>query len=123
MWRAVGIFAFAGLLLADVCANGETFPYTVTVRTERAQVRCGPGDDFYRTSTLANGQTAEVWRHDPAGWLAIRPPVESHSLVAARHVRALSSSGMAEVVDDEAVAWVGAEDAEISALLWQVRLK
>ncbi len=67
-------------------AAEEPFPYVVHVTDEGVPLRSGPGDEYYETSRLSAGAAVEVWRHAPGGWLAVRPPRGSFSLVAAADV-------------------------------------
>ena len=66
------------------------------IATPRAQVRSGPGEKFYPTDTLTSGETVEVYREEADGWLAIRPPERSFSLVLERQLK-LRDDGLAEV--------------------------
>jgi len=100
-----------------------TFPYTVQVAADEVEVRCGPGWDYYATQRLSRGTRVEVYRHDPGGWLAIRPPEGSFSWVTARHVQATATRGVAEIILDGAVAWVGSATTNVPQHKWQVRLK
>jgi hypothetical protein len=65
----------------------------------------------------------EVYRHEPGGWLAIRPPQGSFSWVSARQANVKDSPQVAEVAVDGAVAWVGSTESGIHQLKWQVRLQ
>ncbi len=64
----------------------ERFPYSAFVATDEASVRSGPSETFYPVLALRHGDAVEVWRHDPAGWCAIRPPEGSFSWVAAEFI-------------------------------------
>ena len=66
--------------------SAERFPYSAFVATDEASVRSGPSETFYPVLTLRHGDAVEVWRHDPAGWCAIRPPEGSFSWVAAEFI-------------------------------------
>ena len=66
--------------------SAERFPYSAFVATDEASVRSGPSESFYPVLTLRHGDAVEVWRHDPAGWCAIRPPEGSFSWVAAEFI-------------------------------------
>jgi uncharacterized protein YgiM (DUF1202 family) len=92
------------------------------VRADLADVRSGPGKKYYATAQLAQGTPIEVYRDDPGGWLAIRPPEGSFSWVLARQLRMTNQPNLAEVIDQGAVAWVGAAAAERLDHKWQVRL-
>jgi hypothetical protein len=63
-----------------------------------------------------------VYRHDPGGWLAIRPPQGSFSWITARHLKATPDRGVSEVLFDGAVAWVGGVQQDPVQYKWQVRL-
>jgi hypothetical protein len=99
-------------LAVHVCAAGargeSPFPYLAYVAGEQAPLFSGPGQDYYETSHVAQGSAVEVWRSAPEGWLAIRPPRGSYSLVAATDVR-VRPDRVAEVVRPEAPCRVGSE--------------
>lgn len=88
-----------------------------------ALVRCGPGTSFYVTSRLAEGEEIEVWQTQDDGWLAIRPPESSFSLVSARDVRRIPHTDMAIVQGKDVVAWVGSSQGNRGDYKWQVRLQ
>ncbi len=48
---------------------------------QAAPVYSGPGDDYYATQKLPESTECEVYEELRAGWLAIRPPAGSYSLV------------------------------------------
>ena len=52
------------------------------ITADDVYVRSGPGENYYPTDKLKAGQEVEVYRHDPGGWYAIRPPKGSFSWVA-----------------------------------------
>lgn len=82
-----------------------------------------PSDDAYAT-VMAGPQTQlEVWRHDPNGWLAIRPPDGSFSLVDAKHMKATNDPDVFTVSTDRAKAWVGTQIDEEHTPISQVRMK
>ncbi|MEM9658468.1 MAG: hypothetical protein AAF961_08915, partial [Planctomycetota bacterium] len=82
------------------------FPYVAYVVSGDTPVRSGPGSDHYATLKLPPGYAVEVYRHDVGGWCAIRPPSESFSLVAMRHLQLIDEQ-LAEVIADGAVSRVG----------------
>ena len=43
----------------------------------------GPGKNYYPTDKLHKGEKVEIYRHDPGGWCAIKPPRQSFSWVSA----------------------------------------
>ena len=74
--------------LAPVPASGEqTFPYTAYVTADDVYVRSGPGQSYYPTDKLKPGQQVEVYRHDPGGWYAIKPPEGSFTWVSGRYLK------------------------------------
>ena len=72
---------------ASARAEKPTFPYAATVQTDGAEVRSGPGQNYYTTSKLRRNQSVQVHRHDPGGWWMIAPPEGSFSWIVADAVR------------------------------------
>jgi uncharacterized protein YgiM (DUF1202 family) len=89
-----GSYLLAIFTAATVAA--ELDPYEARVIVARAQVRSGPGEQFYPSDTLAESETVEVYREHAGGWLAIRPPKNSFSWVCGRYLK-LRDNGLAEV--------------------------
>ena len=81
-------------------------PETARIGAAAAAVRSGPGIAHYLTDTLPEGTTVEVYRRQPDGWCAIRPPADSFSWVFAQHLR-LVGDGLAETVTDDVASRVG----------------
>ena len=98
----------------------QTFPYTAYVTADDVFVRSGPGENYYATDKLKAGTPVEVYRHDPGGWYAIRPPKESFSWVSSRHLR-LESSNLATVTDERVASRVGSRLSDVRDII-QVRL-
>ena len=112
----------AGALLLDTqAAFGDGFPYVAYVNSSDVYVRSGPGRDYYPTDKMQKGEQVEVYRHDPGGWLAIRPPRESYSWVSVRHLD-LGEGNLAVVNSDRVVARVGSEFSDVRDVI-QVRLE
>lgn len=112
------------LLLAmssRMAGAADDFPYTATITAGEVYVRSGPGKDYYPTDKLKKGQKVEVYRHDPGGWCAIRPPKESFSWVSARQLELLGD-GLARAKGDRVVSRVGSAFSDIRDVI-QVRLK
>ncbi len=86
-------------------------------------MRCGPGWDYYCTQQLVRGTQVEVYRHEPDGWLAIRPPGGSFSWLPARQVERAADRRVGKVLIDGAVAWVGSDVGSVTQHKWQVRLE
>jgi len=106
-------------LLAPV-AMAEEFPYRAVIDADDVYVRSGPGASYYPTDKLKAGQVVEVWRHDPGGWLAIRPPKGSFSWVSARFLEP-AVDGLAVCTHDRIAARVGSRFSSIRDVI-QVRL-
>lgn len=102
-------------------ARADDFPYIAYINSDDVYVRSGPGRDYYPTTKLAKGKPIEVYRHDPGGWLAIRPPAGSYSWVSARHLDPTESE-LAVVNSDRVVARVGSEFSDVRDVI-QVRLE
>lgn len=101
--RLIGGLAFLLALTLAVRAEPLTGEVVVTTRT---QVRSGPSEAFYATSTLDPGDRVTVvtdkdvpWltsKPVPAGWLAIKPPRGSFSWVNKRFLTVTSSGATVE---------------------------
>jgi uncharacterized protein YgiM (DUF1202 family) len=111
---AVGAFGLAST------SRGDEFPYGATVNSPDVFVRSGPGKNYYPTDKLSEGERVEVYRLDPGGWCAIRPPKKSFSWVAARQLDPISDD-LALVNGDRVVARVGSTLSSVRDVI-QVRL-
>lgn len=111
MLCATGLWV-ALLTMSSPLAAETTFPYQATISGSDVYVRSGPGKNYYPTDKLQRGTVVEVYRHDPGGWSAIRPPADAFSWVAGEHLR-LGDDDIAEVVSDEAVAFVGSRFRDV----------
>ncbi len=121
MLRTV-LVPLAGLLTVSAAlAQTPRVPYLATVQEKQAYVRSGPGQHYYPTGLLKQGAVVEVYRHDPGGWLAIRPPVGSFSWVRAEAVR-LVDVDVGEIIRDGELARIGSTLSP-TRQLWQVKLR
>ena len=93
-------------------AGRQSFPYTAYVTDDNVYYRSGPGETYYPTGKLQAGDKVDVYRHDPGGWYAIRPPEGSFSWVSGRYVK-LGDDGLAEVTGDRVAARVGSQFSDI----------
>jgi SH3-like domain-containing protein len=118
-WRWIWTLGLAIGACAGSVAAAE-LPYYAYVTSDDVYVRSGPGRNYYPTDKLRKGQRVEVYRHDPGGWLAIRPPRSSFAWVAKRHLD-LGSESLATVNTDRAVARVGSAFSDARDVI-QVRL-
>lgn len=98
--------------LASFAQAETTFPYQAAINGSDVYVRSGPGKNYYPTDKLQRGTLVEVYRHDPGGWVAIRPPHDSFSWIAGEHLR-LSDDDIAEIVSEKAVAYVGSRFRDV----------
>jgi len=103
--------------------KAPAFPFTAIVLNDGATVHCGPGgkDSFYPTHSLKQGDVVEVWRQDPGGWCAIRPPEQSFSLVPESAVKLLLDD-IGQIISP-VPAFVGTKLGPVQTPQWQVRLK
>ena len=97
-----------------------TFPYKAYITADDVYVRSGPGENYYPTDKLKAGTEVEVYRHDPGGWFAIRPPKDSFSWVSSRHLQ-LDGNNLATVTDERVAARVGSRMSDTRDVI-QVRL-
>ena len=97
-----GSFNFSLPLLAQ----SPQFPYKAQVIKQNAYARSGPGFEYYPTDLLPPGQMVEVYRHDPGGWCAIRPPEGSFSWVLARQIE-ITPDGLGRAKEDQVPVVVG----------------
>lgn len=117
--RMASLFVIASLLYCKVAADEPT-PYVAYVVSDEVYVRSGPGKNYYPTLKLARGDCVEVYRHDPGGWFAIRPPDGSFSWVAGEFVKP-GEDGLGVIIGDRVVARVGSAFSDIRDVI-QVRL-
>ena len=96
------------------------FPYRAAITTDDTYIRSGPGQSYYPTDKLKAGQEVEVYRHDPGGWYAIRPPQGSFSLISGRYLE-IKGDSLAVVTDEQVAARVGSRFSDIRDVI-QVRL-
>lgn len=118
---------WSGLCIALVAvascglARADDLPYTAYVNSDDVYVRSGPGRNYYPTDKLNKGDTVEVYRHDPGGWLAIRPTPGSFAWVSQRHLDP-QRDGLAMVNSDRVVSRVGSKFSDVRDVI-QVRLE
>ncbi len=120
---SVGLYMAFCACCASIATAEESFPYVGYIDADSAAVHGGPGTDFYATDRLERGSKLEVYRHDPGGWLAVRPPAGSFSWVAAGQLRMTNNEGIAEVAGIDVAAWIGSRVGDVRELRWQVRLE
>lgn len=87
MTAALVFFVLTGIGTAWLSAEETQFPYKAYVTADEVYVRSGPGRNYYPTKKLTKGAEVEVYRHDPGGWCAIRPPKGSFTWVSGRYLK------------------------------------
>lgn len=120
---ALQYWYMAAVALLPAMAFGEDAisPYVAYVSPAKATLRSGPGESFYATENLSRGFQVEIYAHENE-FAAIRPPKSSFSWTPAADVRVVSA-GIAEVIEDGAVAWVGSSVDQPAEPRYQVELR
>ena len=121
MSRGRSALAFLILAACAASAHGGEFPYRARVNAPQVDARSGPGDGFYATDPLGEGETVDVYREDPGGWCAIKPPKTSYSLVPVTRIEKLED-GVGRAVDDSVAVHVGSNQSPSRDII-QVRLR
>ena len=98
-------------------------PKIRSVHTNKANVRSGPAEKYYATSTLPNGTTVDVYMETSDGWSGIRPPAGSHDWIPSNIAYLLPGGKSAEIIEDKSPAWVGSELSDVSEFMWQMELR
>lgn len=114
------LIALATVLVPAAAVQADEFPYVAFVNADEVNVRSGPGDNYYPVMKLNRGHRVEVYRHDPGGWYAIRPPAKSYSWVLAEFIKP-GEGNIGTVVGDRVVARVGSSMSDVRDVI-QVRL-
>jgi hypothetical protein len=116
------ICVFVGLSTARAVADASVVvPLAAKVVTAGAAVHSGPGDSYYLTDTLPEGESVEVYRRRDDGWCAIRPPADSFSWVFASNLQ-LDDEGLGKVTKDNAASRIGSRLSSHRDVV-QVRLR
>lgn len=95
-------------------------PYLAYVQQDGARLRSGPGQQYYSTQELARGEAVEVYRHDPGGWLAIRPPENAFSWIDGQYLQ-VQADGRGLVLANAVAVRIGSDESDIRDVI-QVRL-
>jgi len=117
---AVAVSCLYCALCGYASGDETTLPYKAYVTADDVYVRSGPGQSYYPTEKLKVGQEVEVYRHDPGGWYAIRPPEGSFSWVSGRFLTP-GVDNLAVVAEDRVAARVGSRFSDRRDVV-QVRL-
>src|SRR4029453_12882357 len=112
------LFCPASIAPASLAAE---FPFDGYITAPQAEIASGPGRRFYTTGKLPRGTKVEVYREDDRGWLGVRPPEGSFSLVPAEHVEQLDDDmGKVRSATD---SWIGTSIEDVKQHKSQVSLK
>ncbi|MDA7950964.1 MAG: hypothetical protein MPJ24_05690 [Pirellulaceae bacterium] len=115
-----------------VISQGDfQYPQVMYVSTHQASLHCGPADHYYQTENLQFAEEVQVYAKEPNGYLAIRPPATSYSLIEAENLEVLPQKNLAKVITNDTVAWIGANlnggNSDVQnnpeSWQWQVHLK
>ena len=120
MRPVLAAFLFCCVLPATPAGGERIFPYKARITSDEVYVRSGPGQSYYPTDKLKAGQPVEVYRHDPGGWYAIRPPEGSFSWVSGRYLQP-GVENLAVVGAERVAARVGSRFSDVRDVI-QVRL-
>lgn len=108
-------------LCAHAAGSDVQFPYRAYVTVEDVYVRSGPGQSYYATDKLKRGEVVEVYRHDPGGWFAIRPPDGSYSWVSARFIDP-KGENLGTINEENVAARVGSRFSDVRDAI-QIKLR
>lgn len=112
-------FALAALPSSLIGAENP-FPYKAYVSADNVNVRSGPGQSYYATDALKEGQEVEVYKHEPGGWCAIRPPAGSFSWISSHHIKP-TRDNLAVVTEENAAVRIGSKFRDVRDVI-HVRL-
>lgn len=102
MWRQFLVMTICLGCFRIANAVDQKFPYRAAVITDKVDVRCGPGSQFYVTSRLNKSDVVTVHRHDHGGWFMIAPPKGSVSWIDAKLVKKTNSTtGVVQVAPQD----------------------
>jgi uncharacterized protein YgiM (DUF1202 family) len=117
----IAIVVLLAVFVGTTHSAEVTRPYEARIVTPGASVLSGPGENYYPTDTLAQGEVVKVYRENADGWLGIRPPQDSFSWVFARHVKRLDN-GLAEIEKEDVPSRIGSRLSDQRNAV-QIRLK
>ncbi len=119
--KLLGWYILACLGVSGVGAQ-DRLPYHVMLRQGQIPVRSGPGESYYVTSHLSEGDLIEVYRESGDGWLGIRPPPGSFSWVQVDRLATTNRDDVGQVTRDDTISRVGSLVAEVDQHVTQVYL-
>src|SRR3989304_6005309 len=84
----------------------QTFPYKAYVTADGVEVLSGPGPSYYPTDKVQMGDIVEVYKDEPGGYCAIKPPEGSFTWISDRFLK-LEDGNLAVVTEDDVATRVG----------------
>ncbi len=119
--RIATTFLLALLYVGTTTLQAQQFPLDASVAAAKAGVHSGPAKVHYATDMLARGSKVLVYRLDPDGWCAIRPPKQSFSIIPAEDIQQ-TKADLGIVKKNKTRAWVGTLLDNAEQPIWQVQL-
>lgn len=95
----------AFLLTSQLVAENK--PSSAIIRSNKAEVYCGPSLEYYATHALKRGDRVTIIEQQVDGWVAITPPDDSFCWIAARDCKLLPSGQEVEITAQRTVCWIG----------------
>lgn len=107
----IHVWIFLGLLPLCVAnaAIAEEGPYLAKVTSDQVLVRSGAGSNYYPTGYLDADVEVEVYDVTPDGWIAIRPPEGSFSLVRVTGVIKEDGEDVGLIKKNETPSYIGSQ--------------
>jgi len=97
-------------LHAEIVPAAENYvPFEAVVRVKNGLLRSGPGEQYYPTRLLEQGERLEVYLDVNNDWFGVRPPEGSFTWVDARAVKLQPNGTVGTIVYDRVPARVGSE--------------
>ena len=93
------------------------------VAIDSAEIRAGPGTNFYPTNRLTRGTRLECYHATEDDWVAIRPPNSSFSVVAQHDLELTKAPQIGRVTSATGRSWIGSRLMGAFDLRSSVQLK
>ncbi|MDR1957521.1 MAG: hypothetical protein LBQ54_00460 [Planctomycetaceae bacterium] len=103
----LGAFLFPGIPFLEAAENDV--PFDVVVSGKNGLLRSGPGEKYYPTRVLEQGERLEVYLEANDQWYGVRPPEGSFTWVDAGMVRIAGNGTVGVIVQDKVPARIGSE--------------
>src|SRR5262245_17677355 len=120
--RTNAISFLLSAMAATALCHADDAPYEAYVCVDQADVVAGPGHRYYTTDRLPRGARVEIYREEPSGWLAIRPPEGSFSWAPSEFIERSDEEQIGRVKQSTG-SWVGTTVEHVDEHYQQVTLK